>query len=144
MNAVTRIKNNAFSPFAELQRDLDRFFGASEGSAENRDWFSPSCDIEEGDQHYVLSLDVPGVRKEDIQVELRDSQLLVSGTRKREVRQEKGAMRFSERVFGQFSRSFSLPPNVDASKVEADYRDGVLKLVLPKSEAAKPRQIRIA
>ena len=104
--------------------------------------YSPALDIVETDQDFQVSLDIPGIKKEDIKIEVKDRSLLVSGERKREVKDEHGMNR-SERSFGQFTRTLQLPLNVDTTKIEAQYEDGVLKLTIPKSEAAQPRLIDI-
>ena len=127
----------------EMQRNMDRifdrFFEGNEQEALEKAAFVPSCDMEENDSHFLLSFDLPGVSKKDINVEVRDNQLIVSGERKHE---QKTKARY-ERSTGKFSRTFLLPSEVDASQVEAQYQDGVLTLALPKSEAAKPRQVKI-
>jgi HSP20 family protein len=110
--------------------------------SDRRPWdqFAARCDIDEDDNHYVLSFDLPGVRKEDVKIELHDDVLTITGERKWDGR---GNRRFSERGYGRFQRSFSLPSTVDAGKVDAEFVDGVLRVSLPKAERAKPRQIEI-
>jgi HSP20 family protein len=90
--------------------------------------YSPSWDAEETDSHYLLSMDVPGVSKDQLNVEFQGSHLLISGERQR---------------FGKFRKAFTLPKGVDASKVEANCTDGVLRVYLPKAESVKPRQIKV-
>jgi HSP20 family protein len=88
---------------------------------------SPACDVSETEEKFLLSVDLPGMKKEDIKIELKDQVLTISGERKTE----------------KYQRSFTLPTVVDGNKVEARYEDGVLELTLPKTELAKPRQIEI-
>lgn len=150
---TTRNTNNQFlSPFMELQRNIDRLFDdflnpwtGSVGQAQlnSAGWFIPACDVEETDSHYVLRMDVPGVKKENIKIELNDGQLVVSGTRHSEHKQDGKSKWAVERSYGEFRRVFDLPSVVDVEKVEATYQDGELILALPKTEAAKPRQIKI-
>src|SRR5580700_2050891 len=102
----------------------------------NKNWvtemdFHPACDIEETELHFLMSLDVHGVSKNDIQVEVKEDQLVVSGERKKENKGE-GT---SERVYGKFSRIVQLPNGLNAEKIEAHYQDGVLTITIPKSEA---------
>lgn len=101
----------------------------------------PSCDIQEGDRHYLISLETAGVPKDQIKVEFRDQQLVVSGERRQE--KEEDARWYSERRFGRFERVFTLPTGVNPEKVEATYQDGILRVQIPKAEAETPRQIKI-
>jgi HSP20 family protein len=128
----------------DLQRNLDRMFDQAFGSNVSDEWteeavFHPACDIEETNSHFVMNVDLPGVPKKDINIEVKDNQLLISGERKAE-RKTKNS---SERYYGKFHRVVALPSGIDADKIEAQYQDGVLTLALPKSEAAKGRQIKI-
>ena len=106
--------------------------------------WTPSVDIHETEESFVLSVDLPGVKKEDVTLEVKDSILSIGGERRQEKEvTEKSAHRI-ERRYGKFSRVFNIPSNVDASRVKAAYKDGVLQVTLPKVEDAKPRQIEIA
>lgn len=105
--------------------------------------FDPSCDIAESEDHFLLSVDLPGMKKEDIKIELNENVLTVSGERKREHSDTHGKYQRFEKTYGSFQRRFSLPSTVESGKVEARYEDGVLELCLPKAQAAKPRQIEI-
>lgn len=106
--------------------------------------FVPSVDIEETDKDYILNFDIPGVKKEDIRVDLHENTLTVSGERveEHEEKEKKGAVR-SERFFGTFQRSFTLPGTIRADHVKADYSDGVLCLKIPKPEQSKTQQIKV-
>ena len=106
-----------------------------------RELFQANVEVEETDSAYLLSVDLPGIRKEDIQIDLNERVLTVSGERKREGVSING--KTSERHYGKFQRSFTLPSTIDASKVEANLENGVLTIVLAKSEATKPRSIQI-
>lgn len=139
---------NPLRGLVRMQRDMDRlmdgFFGSDRQAARTDELsFCPSCDIEETDNHYLLSLDLPGVSKNDVNIELRDNQLIVSGERKQQHKKETKARFSEERVYGKFMRSFTLPSEVNADKVEANFADGVLHIALPKAESVKPRQIKI-
>ncbi len=99
----------------------------------------PACDIEETDTHYLLSFDLPGISKDDVKIDVRDSQLIVSGYRK----EEKVSRLNSERFYGVFQRSFTLPIGINVDQVEASYKDGVLWIAVPKGEVAKGKTIEI-
>jgi len=105
--------------------------------------FTPSCDIDETDSHYLMSFDLPGVKKDDIKIDLKDGALTVSGERKSESeRKDKNTFR-SERFYGSFSRSFQLPAGVKPEQIEASYAEGVLRVAVPKAEIAKAEQIKV-
>lgn len=101
--------------------------------------FSPSVDVEESDEMFLVSADIPGVKKEDLKIDLHGNTLRLSGERRREVKEEG----YYERSSGRFSRSFTLPENVDASKIEAHFEDGVLRMVLPKTEVKGAQEIKV-
>ena len=104
----------------------------------------PSCEVSETEDHYIMSLDVPGMKREDIKIELTNNILTVSGERKREtISDKKEKFQRYEKHYGFFKRSFSVPQLTDSSQIEARYENGVLELYLPKLAAAKPRQIEI-
>lgn len=103
----------------------------------------PECDIDETENAYLLKMDVPGVKKEDLKVEFKDNQLFVSGERKEE-HEEKGKAGYRhERRYGSFQRVFALPNVGEAEKVEAAFKDGVLTVTLPKSAASKSIDIKV-
>jgi HSP20 family protein len=136
--------SSQWGSLVDMQRNLDRMFdeafGASVSSATEDRLFHPPCEIEETDSHYVMDVDLPGVPKKNINIEVRENQLVISGERKSE-RKTKNA---SERYYGRFHRVVTLPTGVDPEKIEAQYQDGVLSLAIPKAEAAKARQIKIS
>lgn len=121
-------------------RDLDRFFGNTEDKVVT---FTPPVDIEESENQYVVTLDVPGVAKENIKIEVHNRVLTVSGEKKSERTEKSADFHLTERVSGKFERRFTLPENVNADKVEAKHEHGVLSLTIPKSEAAKPKLVQI-
>jgi HSP20 family protein len=129
-------------PFTrEVDRLFDAFFGQAERTAGRR-WVPPMDLVEAGD-HFVLKADLPGLRDEDVKLEVQDGTLTISGERKAEHEaSEKGWYRI-ERSFGSFSRSLTLPDNVDASAITADFKDGVLEVHIPKPEERKPQRISI-
>ena len=122
---------------APLDRLFDDFWGFP--AASGAPAWSPAADIDEADGHYLLTVDVPGMKRDDIHIEVDGERILVTGERKAE---EKRGL-YSERRFGKFERAFALPTHVDTTKIEAKYEDGVLSVYVPKAESAKPRQIKI-
>src|SRR6185295_2330848 len=145
-----------WDPFRELEEmsdRLNRVFARSalatpRGGTDTREGFlsfdwAPSVDIAETPEAFEIKAELPDVRKEDVKVSVEEGQLRISGERKQE-KEEKGK-RFHrvERSYGSFMRSFSLPENVDDSRLSAEYKDGVLKVVLPKTEKAKPKAIAV-
>jgi HSP20 family protein len=135
-----------FSPFADvddmpamrhLQDAISRFIN----EPNIRPW-TPPVDILETEDELLLKMDVPGVSLEQVDIRLENETLTIKGERKFEQPQGKGYHRI-ERAYGTFARSFTLPNTVDTERVKADYRAGVLTVVLPKKELAKPRSIKV-
>ncbi len=129
----------------QMRRMLEEVFGgagAGQGEERERRWL-PAIDVVERDNELLFRFDLPGVPKEDINVEVEDATLVVSGERRSE--QEERGDRFyrRERSFGSFTRSVPLPEGVDPEQIKADFRDGVLELRIPKPEQRSQRR-RIA
>jgi len=121
--------------FSRFQRSLGRMPGnGNESTMAN--WL-PVVDISEKDKEYLLKVELPGVKKEDLKIELRNGVLSLSGERKVEKEDKGETYHRVERAYGSFSRSFSLPDNVTSEKIEADCKDGVVYVHLPKTEAKK-------
>ena len=139
---------NPWREFASLQRRMDRLFDdftRYEPRAENSSAvdFVPACDLDETDRHYLIALDIPGMSKDQLQVEITGNTLTISGEKKEEKKEGKGAQRSYERFHGRFERSFTLPDLAASDKVEARYDDGVLRISVPKSEEAKAKTRKI-
>ena len=140
-----------FSPNSDLrtlQREIDQVFDSffpSQGS--NSDTaaggWTPRVDMAETDNAYLLHLDVPGVTKEDFNINFQDGTLTVSGERRKEETKEDENYVRVERSRGRFYRSFSLPKVADPERIEADYKKGVLTISIPKAEETKPRRIDV-
>jgi len=130
----------------DLQREVDsifdRFFGRS-GDRDTSAVWAPSTDLTETDDAFELRMDVPGLSKEDITINLQNNTLTVSGERAREQKHDDEDRVRVERVFGTFHRTFTLPDAVDADNIEATYDDGVLTITVPKTEESTRRQIEI-
>ena len=129
-----------FDDFDEL---FERSLAGYRPLAARDAFFEPSVDVEESKSAFLISIDVPGLRREDVRIDVNDNLLTISGERKREQNSEEGGMRRFERSHGKFQRSFSLPATADCAKVEAHLENGVLTVAIPKAETAKPRSIEI-
>jgi HSP20 family protein len=138
----------SLSDFGHAYRDLDKlvegFWGqTSANGKEFLSGFSPSCDVEETENSYLVSFDIPGIDKDKLNIELSNNVLTVTGEREQAEKNEKKGCYHYERFYGKFSRSLNLPESVNDSKVEASYKDGVLNIEIPKSESSKPKQIKV-
>jgi HSP20 family protein len=127
---------------SDVNRLFDSFFGRREPTAASRRWI-PAMDLVETEDHLVLRADLPGMDRGDIDVEVKDGVLTVSGERKAEHETEHEGYHRVERSFGRFSRSLALPRGVDPSAVEASFERGVLEVKLPKPEERKATRIEI-
>ena len=130
-----------------LRREIDRLFEEPFGflvpSSSLFEGWSPAVDIYEDKDKYTLKAELPGLNKDDIEVSLDGNTLTLSGERKEQEEKREGETYRSERYFGRFQRSVTLPAAVQADKVQATYKDGILSVTVPKSEEAKPKQIQV-
>ncbi len=143
---------NPWKEMEELQNRLSSVFGKANGTSslrsENEEnlassvW-SPLVDIVEDDKEYLIKAEIPEVQKADLSVKVHDGVLTVSGERKFEKEENGKRYHRVERVYGNFSRSFTLPDDADEAKVNAEFKDGVLLVHVGKSEKAKPKQIDV-
>ena len=137
----------AFNRLASLREEMNRLFESPVGpilrpAGSLRSW-SPPLDVYEDKDSFTVLLDLPGLKRQDIEITLREQDLAISGERRAE--QNKGEQGFrAERFYGGFQRTVKLPAQVEANNVKASYQDGILKVVLPKAEAAKPKQIAVS
>jgi HSP20 family protein len=139
----------ALDRWSNLRHELNSFFEMPFWSGLGRadqlfTGWSPALDLYESADHFVAVVELPGMRKEAIDISLRDGTLTISGERKREKSNNGETAQRTERYLGTFRRSIGLPTRVDASKVSATYEDGILKVTLPKAEEAKPKQIQVS
>lgn len=147
MTNLTRTPNRSLRT---LQNEIDQVFnrlfpttddnGRNESSA--RMW-APRTDMVETSDNYEIHLDLPGMSKDDLKINMQERQLTVSGERRHEARNEDDEFVRVERAFGHFHRAFTLPQSIDEDNIEASYENGVLKITVPKAEENKPRQISI-
>jgi len=131
----------------DLHQEIDRLFRSrlqddDAGDLTTADWI-PSVDIKEAQDRYLLHVDLPGVEPDSIEITMQDGTLTIRGQRVTEAREEEDGFCRVERVSGQFIRRFSLPETVDADRIEAESRHGVLALAIPKMAKAEPKRISI-
>lgn len=139
-----------WDPFRELERiqaRLNRMFGerpswGTDDDVSFAEW-APAVDIQETDKEYVVKADLPEVKKEDVKVEFDDGVLTVEGERKQEKEEKGKKFHKVERAYGKFVRRFALPTEVDASRVSAEFKEGVLNVHLPKAPNGKPKAIAV-
>jgi len=154
MSALTRweplTRWHPLKELEEMEKRLSTFFGrpAMGSNGENKEaiavteW-SPLVDITEDDKEYVVKAEIPEMKKEDIKINVHDDVLTVSGERKYEKEEKGKKFHRVERAYGSFMRSFTLPESADGSRITAEYKDGMLKIHLPKSEQAKKKAIEV-
>ncbi|HWP42911.1 MAG TPA: Hsp20/alpha crystallin family protein [Blastocatellia bacterium] len=137
-------------PFRSLQQRMNRLFEETFGPLAipgeetlSMTAWTPRCDVFETDNEIVIKAELPGVKKQDVKVNIENNMLTIQGERKFEEETKKENYYRIERSYGQFMRSFMLPPYVDAGKISAEFKDGVLRVSLPKLEEAKPKAIEV-
>lgn len=127
--------------FEDFDRIVDSFLKPTYANTVN---FQPSCDVDETNEHYLISFDMPGLKKEDIKIEVQGNQLIIAGERQHKFKSEDERITLRhERLYGKFERVFTLPLTIHADNIEAQYENGVLNIALPKAEKAKGRTIQI-
>jgi HSP20 family protein len=150
MALIKWLGEDVWDPFRDLteaEREMARWFGRRplvpgmvRGDGEQ--WL-PEVDITEEKDRILVTADLPGMKQEEINVEVSEGILTIKGERKRESETKEGKTYRVERSYGSFLRSFTLPAGVDAAKVNAAYKNGVLEITLPKLAEAKAKQIKV-
>jgi HSP20 family protein len=148
MNSL--MKWDPFKEMEDLQSRLAKYLGLPPTRVANgekelmtiTEW-APSVDIIEDDKEWLVKADLPEVKKEDVKVNVQNGVLTINGERKFEKEDKDKKYRRIERSYGTFFRSFTLPEGADGSKVSAEFKDGLLKVHLPKNEKAKPQSIEV-
>lgn len=142
---LPKLAGSAGSVFAPIQREFDRLFDqlGSGWAALAEVEQAPKMDIRDTDDGIEISLELPGMTRGDVKIAVEDDVLTISGEKKTEKETKEDDYRLSERTYGAFSRSVTLPRSVDAEKVKATMKDGVLKLTAPKDGTAKAKAIEI-
>lgn len=140
------VRWDPFRELAAMHERLNRLFedfGREEDVTLSGDWIPP-VDIYQNDQHeVVLKAELPGLRREDIDVRIENNTLTLKGERRQEKEIKKDRYHRMERTYGSFTRSFTLPSNIDTDKVRAEYKDGILTVTMPLREEAKPKQVKV-
>ena len=132
----------------DLQRGINRLFEdtvgtSNSGTAPALSTWTPPVDVYEDENGFLIKCELPELTSEEVKVNLDNNVLSISGERKFEHEEKRDGYQRVERSYGQFYRSFTLPPNVNVEAIKAEFRDGVLRLTLPKKEEAKPKQIQV-
>jgi HSP20 family protein len=128
----------AFGRLSTLQEEIDRLF-----ESPLTGW-APALDVHEDKDSFSVRVELPGMKREDIEVSLHDGALVITGERKSEKVAEDTEIHRQERFYGKFSRALTLPAAVAGDKVKAQYKDGILTVTLPKAEEAKPKAITVS
>lgn len=140
--------NGIMTRMNQLQRQMEKMFDDFQYESfptfpALSNEFIPNTDLEEAGDHYLLSMDLPGMKKEDIKIEFRNNILTVAAERSEES-ETKGRNRYrANRYYGAFERSFNLPEDVKADQIATEYKDGVLRIAIPKTPASKAQQIPV-
>ncbi|MDQ6972919.1 MAG: Hsp20/alpha crystallin family protein, partial [Mariprofundaceae bacterium] len=135
-----------WAPWQELEsmnRQMSRLLDEGKAGAPGEGQWAPSVDIRETEDALLVQAELPGIDKKDVKVEVHDGVLTLSGERRYEKDVKEENVHRVERAYGSFSRSFSLPSEIDGEKVEAHMKDGVLEVRLPKRENVRPRAVEI-
>jgi HSP20 family protein len=145
---MTIVRWDPFRDLSTMQERVNRVFGdfyrGSDDDVMRRGTWVPPVDIyDAGNHQLVIKAELPDMNKEDIEITIENNALTLRGEKKMDSTIKDEQCHRIERAYGAFSRSFSLPPSVDSSKVTADYKNGVLTLTLPMREESKPRQISV-
>jgi HSP20 family protein len=138
-----------WEPFRDLENMLERYTGRfanwpslSREAFTTTEW-SPKVDIVESDKEYTIKAELPEVNKDDVKVNVENGELTISGERKQEKEEKGKKFHRIERYYGSFMRSFTLPDNVDAANIKANFKDGMLNLTLPKKAKSKPKATEV-
>jgi len=144
-----RTQWNPWKELEDVEKRLSALWGSPQGKVEGQkeaisvaEW-SPLVDITEDEKEYLIKAELPEVKREDVKLTVQDNVLAISGERRYEKEEKNKKYHRVERAYGNFLRSFTLPEDADGSKVSAEYKDGVLKVHLPKSEKATPKSIEV-
>lgn len=144
---MTLVKWDPFRELTDMHRSMDRLFGDRYLRQDDNGLFAgfaPTVDVYDNETEIVIEAEVPGINEKDIAVEVKHNVLTLSGERKREQEVKEGSYHRSERSFGKFQRSFTLPDSIEVDKVNAKNRNGVLTIRLPKAPKAVAKKIAVA
>ena len=145
--AITRWR--PFRDIVSIQDEMNRLFDDFFGRPLTRpEWteaaWCPCVDVSENKDNVIINTEIPGMSKDDVKVSVQDNILTLSGEKRQEKEEKDANYHRMERSYGSFSRSFTLPTSVQPNKVKATYKDGILRITLPKTEEVKPKEIPIS
>src|SRR5688572_10888717 len=141
---MSLIKWDPFGGFDTLNERMGNFLGRNRETPLSTTAWNPAVDIFENDNEIVIKAELPGLNAKDIELKIENNILMLKGERRFEKETKEENYHRVEREYGTFSRAFSLPVAVDGEKVIAEYKDGVLKVLLPKKEEIKPKPIKVS
>ncbi|MGF1669646.1 MAG: Hsp20/alpha crystallin family protein [Balneolaceae bacterium] len=143
-------KQSEPSAIDTMRREMDRFFDdlvpfswRKENGGRMIDSWSPNTDLTEDDDKFIVKMDIPGMNKDNIEVNYQDNRLIITGERKEEEEEEKKDFIRKERYHGSFYRSFTLPKAIKEDQIKAKFKEGVLTVNLPKTEISKPKTVKV-
>ena len=148
------IRWNPTRELMNMEREFNRMFNSlnrkfksadkedSDGEFENAVWM-PLADISENKDSFLINVDLPGIDKKDVKISFTDGQLTISGERKQEKESKNSTYHRVERSYGKYYRSFSLPKEIKADEIDAEFKNGQLMITIPKSEEVKPKEIEV-
>jgi HSP20 family protein len=145
----TRELTNWSPDLSTMQREINRLFdnffrgGVQDDGTFGISYWSPAVDIAEHDNEFIVKVELPGVSKDDVKITLGSNVLTIHGEKKQDRETKDDNYHRTERMYGSFQRSFTLPSTVRGDKIDAVYKDGILTVTLPKAEEAKPKQIEV-
>lgn len=136
---------DSFRELVNLRDEMDRFFNTffNKQLEDTEGFWAPVIDIEEDNEYFIVKAELPGIKKEDIKISVRGNLLSITGGRKQESEIKNKTFHRIERSYGKFMRKITLPSEVNADKVQAKYKDGILTITLPKPESMKPKEITV-
>lgn len=143
---MSLIKYQPYTDLDIMDRGLSRFFDSLFDVRKERDLeriLTPKADVLEDKDKYLISIEAPGLKKEDAKLTVNNNILTISGEKKDEKKVEKKNYLFQELSYGKFERSFTLPDGVEADKIDAEIKNGLLEITIPKSEKQKPKEIEV-
>ncbi len=152
MSEIIRQTDRPVDLFAQLRTEMDNMFrnwwGRPALPTAFANWPALSqpftaCELQETDGEYVVKFDVPGMSEKDIKVNMHGDQLTVHGERKEQKTEGKGATRYTERSYGAFTRTVTMPTEIKADEIRARYKDGVMEVHLPKAQKTATREIKV-
>lgn len=140
---MTVVRWSPWKELEDMQRSLTRLLDSDASANSERGTWLPAVDVRETTDALLIQAELPGIDKKDVRIELHEGRLTISGERKYEKEVNEENVHRIERAYGRFSRSFSLPRDIDTDAAEATMNNGVLEIRLPKKETAKPRSIEV-